>query len=157
MWLRPHYKWDCGGGGGVKTSLGDSTVESSLSSLLFKQTELFRDGYRGPFLVFFYKVLYPLHKTTLYTTPTPAPLQPYTHNWRVLSLLRLSSFLGTLSSGGNRTLCSRVVVGSLLNFYLSTVGVLVYAAKWKWKEQANSSAKSIHSIESHSLSMLQGR
>ena len=100
------------GGGGVKTSLGDSNVESSLrSSVLFKQTELFTGMATEDLSSFLLQGALPCVKPLCVRTTPPTPLQPYTQ-LKFLSLLRLSSFIGTLSSGGNRTLCSRVVAGS---------------------------------------------
>ena len=102
--LRPQLNGG-GGGGGVKTSLGDSNVESSLrSSVLFKQTELFTGIATEDLSSFLLQGALPCVKPL---SVPPAPTM-YTQ-LKFLSLLRLSSFIGTLSSGGNGMLCSRVV------------------------------------------------
>lgn len=96
--------------GNLKTSLGDFNVQSGLrTSVLHKQMGL---GIAEKVLCSFLLQ----GALTCAETPLSAPghlnhTQTHTH-LNLLSLLRLSSFIGTLFSGGNIMFCSHAVAGS---------------------------------------------
>ena len=98
----PHYKWG-GGGGGVKTSLGDSNVESSLrSSVLFKQTELFTGMATEDLSSFLLQGALPCVKPLSVRNPHPCPAPTIHTQLKFLSLLRLSFGSAVASDAGQQ-------------------------------------------------------